>query len=34
LWPDFARADLEAAIDAFRQRERRYGGLSHAESPA
>jgi undecaprenyl diphosphate synthase len=34
LWPDFARADLEAAIDAFRQRERRYGGLSHAEAPA
>lgn len=34
LWPDFGRADLEAAINAFRQRERRYGGLSRAGSPA
>jgi len=27
LWPDFGRSDLEAAIMAFRSRERRYGGL-------
>ncbi len=26
-WPDFDRAALEAAIDSFRQRERRFGGL-------
>ena len=34
LWPDFDRADLEAAIATFRQRERRYGGLSPVETPA
>lgn len=33
LWPDFDRADLEAAVHAFQQRERRYGGLSHVGSP-
>ena len=27
LWPDFDRAHLAAAIEAFGQRERRYGGL-------
>lgn len=27
-WPDFDRAALEAAIDSFRQRERRFGGLA------
>ncbi len=26
-WPDFDRAALEAAIDEYRQRERRFGGL-------
>ncbi len=26
LWPDFDRAALEAAIDEFKRRERRYGG--------
>ena len=26
-WPDFDRAELERAIDAFNRRERRYGGL-------
>jgi undecaprenyl diphosphate synthase len=26
-WPDFDRAALEAAIESFRQRERRFGGL-------
>jgi len=25
LWPDFGKADLQAAIDEFRKRERRYG---------
>jgi len=29
LWPDFAPADLEAAIAEFRGRDRRYGGLTH-----
>lgn len=28
LWPDFAEADFKAALDAFAQRDRRYGGLS------
>lgn len=31
LWPDFTVADLDAALDDFRQRDRRFGGL--AESP-
>lgn len=35
LWPDFGAADLQSAIDVFRHRERRYGGLSSpAGSPA
>lgn len=33
LWPDFDRGDLEAALQEFQQRERRYGGLAHAGSP-
>ena len=28
LWPDFDAAALDAAIDAFAQRERRYGHTS------
>jgi undecaprenyl diphosphate synthase len=28
LWPDFRRADLEAAVTEFRGRERRFGGLT------
>lgn len=28
LWPDFDRAALEAAIDEFKRRERRFGGAS------
>ncbi|MBN8843499.1 MAG: di-trans,poly-cis-decaprenylcistransferase [Sphingomonadales bacterium] len=27
LWPDFSPADLQAALDHFARRERRYGGL-------
>ena len=27
LWPDFGEADLAAALDNFRRRERRFGGL-------
>ncbi|MGN6692309.1 MAG: polyprenyl diphosphate synthase, partial [Sphingopyxis sp.] len=27
LWPDFTPADLQAALDHFARRERRYGGL-------
>ena len=26
-WPDFSRAELEKAVDAYNHRERRYGGL-------
>ena len=26
LWPDFSRADLEAALDSYRARSRRFGG--------
>jgi undecaprenyl diphosphate synthase len=32
LWPDFTEADLDAALDDFRQRERRFGGV--IEAPA
>jgi len=28
LWPDFDRAALESALDEFRRRDRRFGGLS------
>jgi undecaprenyl diphosphate synthase len=34
LWPDFSVADLEAAIHDFRNRERRFGGLSAADGLA
>ena len=27
MWPDFAGSDLDEAVDAFRQRDRRFGGL-------
>ncbi|MCK5689110.1 undecaprenyl diphosphate synthase family protein, partial [Myxococcota bacterium] len=27
LWPDFSRADFDAALDNFAGRERRFGGL-------
>jgi undecaprenyl pyrophosphate synthase len=26
LWPDFSRADLEAALEEYDSRKRRYGG--------
>ena len=32
MWPDFGAADLEAALDGFRSRERRFGGLPSASS--
>ena len=28
FWPDFDQATLEAAIDEYAQRDRRFGGLS------
>ena len=28
LWPDFSKADLQSAIDAYRQRDRRFGKTS------
>ena len=31
LWPDFSKADLEAAIAEFQTRERRYGNLNASE---
>ena len=27
LWPDFTRADLDAAIEEYNHRSRRFGGL-------
>jgi undecaprenyl diphosphate synthase len=30
MWPDFAAADLAAAVQAFHARERRFGGLPEA----
>jgi undecaprenyl diphosphate synthase len=27
MWPDFGSADLEAAVDEFRSRERRFGAV-------
>ncbi len=30
LWPDFGRADLDAAIDEFQRRDRRYGAVAVA----
>lgn len=31
LWPDFDRRDLEMAVEEFRRRERRYGGVERVE---
>jgi undecaprenyl diphosphate synthase len=31
LWPDFGRTALEAAIDEYRRRDRRYGGVARVE---
>jgi len=28
LWPDFSRADLQAALESYQKRKRRYGGIS------
>jgi undecaprenyl diphosphate synthase len=33
FWPDFRRSHLEAAINEFRRRERRFGGLAPALAP-
>jgi undecaprenyl diphosphate synthase len=33
FWPDFRRSHLEAAINEFRRRERRFGGLAPAAAP-
>ncbi len=30
MWPDFAEADFDQAVDEFRSRDRRFGGLSKA----
>jgi len=32
MWPDFEAADLDAALDEFRHRERRFGGVPGADS--
>jgi undecaprenyl diphosphate synthase len=36
MWPDFSAIDLEAALEVFRQRERRFGGIPplSAQCPA
>ena len=33
LWPDFGALDLQAALDEYSRRERRFGGVSTAERP-
>ena len=33
LWPDFGAADVQAALDEFARRERRFGGVSDGERP-
>ena len=33
LWPDFREADFAAALEAFRQRERRFGGVGVPGAP-
>jgi undecaprenyl diphosphate synthase len=33
VWPDFDRAALEAAIEEYRRRERRFGGLAARRPP-
>jgi undecaprenyl pyrophosphate synthase len=30
MWPGFAEADFDQAVDEFRSRDRRFGGLSKA----
>jgi undecaprenyl diphosphate synthase len=30
MWPDFDETDLDAAVDEFRRRERRFGGVPEA----
>jgi undecaprenyl diphosphate synthase len=30
MWPDFAEADLAAAVESFAARDRRYGGIQSA----
>lgn len=32
LWPDFTEADLDAALDDFKGRERRFGGLAESQT--
>ena len=34
MWPDFEPGDLDAALGEFRQRERRFGGVPMASTPA
>lgn len=34
LWPDFGEAQLDAAIEAFRERDRRFGGVKEAPAAA
>jgi undecaprenyl diphosphate synthase len=34
MWPDFGEADLEAALEEFRRRERRFGGVVPVEPSA
>src|SRR6266699_1815003 len=33
LWPDFGAADVQAALNEFARRERRFGGVSDGERP-
>lgn len=33
LWPDFDESDIDAALQAYRQRDRRFGGLNMEQRP-
>ncbi len=33
LWPDFTEADMDAAIEAYQKRDRRYGGVKLSKKP-
>jgi undecaprenyl diphosphate synthase len=33
MWPDFSEDDLSEAVADYQRRERRFGGLSHQETP-
>jgi undecaprenyl diphosphate synthase len=32
MWPDFGEAELDAAVEEFKRRERRFGGVARVEA--